>query len=167
MEVAIDVFDHTIIIGAGVAGLSAAEELVRWIILLIIEQFIKYLYVSEMVIQTFWFWNLPTGLEVECGPQKAKVRTTLFIWTTLYIFTEGFAVDLGGRWIHGKDNSIFSFSESNGILGKNIEIEDADAVYNDARFYSSTGKKISDELAYYGFLSLEQVFQWISSIITH
>ena len=64
---------------------------------------------------------------------------------------------MGARWIHGKENSIFSFSESNGILGKNIRIEDSDAVYNDARFYTSAGRKISDEIAYTGFLSLGQV----------
>ena len=75
-----------------------------------------------------------------------------------YLFQDGFDVDLGGRWIHGKDNSLFTFAESNGILGKNIEIEDADAVFNDGRFYTSAGRKISEEIAYYGFLSLEQVF---------
>ena len=64
---------------------------------------------------------------------------------------------MGARWIHGKDNSIFTFTESNGILGEKIRIEDVDAVYNDARFYTSAGRKISDEIAYYGFLSLDQV----------
>ena len=64
---------------------------------------------------------------------------------------------MGARWIHGKDNSIFSFSESNGILDENIRVEDTDAVYANARFYTSAGRKISDELVYSGFLSLQQV----------
>ena len=69
----------------------------------------------------------------------------------------GFAVDLGARWITGKDNSVFSYTKSNGILGDKIKIEDVDAVYNDARFYTSAGRRISDEIAYYGFVSLEKV----------
>ena len=121
--------------------------------------------VLEMVIQTSWFWHLLIGLGVGCGPQRAKVRLSLFIWTTFYVFTEGFAVDLGARWIHGKDNSIFTFTESNGILGEKIRIEDVDAVYNDARFYTSAGRKISDEIAYYGFLSLDQVLYVIKLFI--
>ena len=69
----------------------------------------------------------------------------------------GFAVDLGARWIQGKDNSVFSYTKSNGILGDKIKIEDVDAVYNDARFSTSAGRRISDEIAYYGFVSLEEI----------
>ena len=43
----------------------------------------------------------------------------------------GFAVDLGARWIHGKDNSVFSYTKSNGILGDKIKIEDRAVEHNE------------------------------------
>ena len=74
---------------------------------------------------------------------------------------------MGAQWIHGTNNSVFSFAASNEILGDKLVIEDVDAFYNDAKFFTSSGRKISDEIAYFGFVSSEQVgyFLLLSSII--
>ena len=74
---------------------------------------------------------------------------------------DGNDVDLGAQWIHGRNTSIFSFAQSNGILGEELLIEDIDAFYNDAKFFTSSGRKISDDIGYYTFVSSEQVFSKI------
>ena len=47
------------------------------------------------------------------------------------ILADGNDVDLGAQWIHGRNTSIFSFAQSNGILGEELLIEDIEAFYND------------------------------------
>ena len=74
---------------------------------------------------------------------------------------DGNDVDLGAQWIHGRNTSIFSFAQSNGILGEELLIEDIDAFYNDAKFFTSSGRKISEDIGYYAFVSSDKVFSKI------